>query len=84
MLCFHLQTSMKIEAFGNGLLCVILLLPLQESEPKLDRPLRLPVIFGRMIDGILQQLLDLILRDYVGVWCSEAGFKSDELIRDMK
>jgi hypothetical protein len=37
-----------------------------------------------MIDGILQQLLDLILRDYVGVWCSDAGFKSDELIQDLK
>ncbi|KAJ4442220.1 hypothetical protein ANN_12086 [Periplaneta americana] len=57
---------------------------LTELEPKLDRPLRLPVIFGRMIDGILQQLLDLILRDYVAVWCTESGFKSDELIQDMK
>jgi hypothetical protein len=37
-----------------------------------------------MIDGILQQLLELVLRDYVGVWCSEEGFKSDELIRDLK
>jgi hypothetical protein len=83
-LCFHLQTSVTIEAFGSGLLCLNSNLPLQVSEPKLDRPLRLPVIFGRMIDGILQQLLDLILRDYVGVWCSEAGFKSDELIRDLK
>ncbi|PSN49063.1 Sorting nexin-25 [Blattella germanica] len=56
----------------------------QELEPKLERPLRLPVIFGRMIDGILQQLIELILRDYVGVWCSESGFKSEELIQDMK
>ena len=53
-------------------------------EPKIERPLRLPVIFGRMIDGILQQLIELILRDYVGVWCSEAGFKSHELIQDLK
>ncbi|XP_021915515.1 sorting nexin-25 isoform X2 [Zootermopsis nevadensis] len=57
---------------------------LTELEPKLDGSVRLPVIFGRMIDGILQQLLDLILRDYVGAWCNEAGFKSDELIQDLK
>jgi hypothetical protein len=79
-----LQTIIERQDTRECALFKTLLSFLQELETKLDKPPRLPVIFGRMIDGILQQLLDLILRDYVGVWCSDAGFKSDELIQDLK
>nr|CAD7404520.1 unnamed protein product [Timema poppensis] len=57
---------------------------LTRHEPKVEKPLRLPVIFGRMVDGILQQLMDLALRDFVGRLFNDLGFESYELIQDMK
>nr|CAD7262885.1 unnamed protein product [Timema shepardi] len=57
---------------------------LTRHEPKIEKPLRLPVIFGRMVDGILQQLMDLALRDFVGRLFNDLGFESYELIQDMK
>nr|CAD7400429.1 unnamed protein product [Timema cristinae] len=57
---------------------------LTRYEPKVEKPLRLPVIFGRMVDGILQQLMDLALRDFVGRLFNDLGFESYELIQDMK
>ncbi|XP_063224412.1 sorting nexin-25-like [Bacillus rossius redtenbacheri] len=50
------------------------------SEPRAEKPPRLPVIYGRMVDGILQQLMDLALRDYVGRPLDALGFRSEDVL----
>lgn len=57
---------------------------LTQVELKPPKPKRLPVIFGRMIDDTLQQLLDLILRDFVCNNLVSMGLGTNGLAQDIK
>ena len=48
------------------------------------KQLRYPVVFTRLVDGALQNLLDLAFRDFVGAWLNDLSFGSDQLIDSMK
>ncbi|XP_018344115.1 PREDICTED: sorting nexin-25 isoform X3 [Trachymyrmex septentrionalis] len=45
---------------------------------------RYPVVFTRLVDGALQNLLDLIFQDFVGFWLNDLAFGSKQLIDNMK
>ncbi|TGZ32525.1 sorting nexin-25 [Temnothorax longispinosus] len=45
---------------------------------------RYPVVFTRLVDGALQNLLDLIFQDFVGYWLNDLAFGSEQLIDNMK
>lgn len=45
---------------------------------------RYPLIFSRLVDGALLNLLDLIFRDFVGSWLKNLTSGSDELINIVK
>lgn len=45
---------------------------------------RYPLVFTRMVDGALQNLLDLIFQDFVGLWLNELAFNSEQIIDNMK
>jgi len=45
---------------------------------------RYPVVFTRLVDGALQNLLDLIFQDFVGFWLNDLAFGSEQLIDNMK
>lgn len=42
------------------------------------------MIFTRLVDGALQNLLDLIFQDFVGSWCDDLAFDADEIKDNMK
>jgi len=46
--------------------------------------MRYPVVFTRLVDGALQNLLDLIFQDFVGFWLNDLAFGSEQLIDNMK
>lgn len=46
--------------------------------------MRYPVIFTRLVDGALQNLLDLVFQDFVGSWLNDLAFGSEQLINNMK
>lgn len=48
------------------------------------RHIRYPLVFTRMVDGALQNLLDLGFQDFVGLWLSELAFNSDQIVDNMK
>lgn len=45
--------------------------------------MRYPV-FTRLVDGALQNLLDLVFQDFVGFWLNDLAFASEQLIDNMK
>lgn len=45
---------------------------------------RYPLVFTRMVDGALQNLLDLVFQDFVGLWLDELAFNSEQIINNMK
>lgn len=47
-------------------------------------PSRYPLIFSRLVDGALQNFLDLVFRDFVKCWLKEITFKADELMNIAK
>ncbi|XP_046489669.1 sorting nexin-25 [Neodiprion pinetum] len=56
-------------------------------EPKLSavrKPARYPLVFTRMVDGALQNLLDLAFKDFVGSWLAELAFGSEQIVDNMK
>nr|XP_033339531.1 sorting nexin-25 isoform X2 [Megalopta genalis] len=52
------------------------------SNPK--KYAKYPLVFTRMVDGALQNLLDLIFQDFIGLWLSELAFNSEQTIDNMK
>lgn len=42
------------------------------------------MVFSRMVDGALQNLLDLVFQDFVGRWLSELAFNSVQIVDNMK
>lgn len=44
----------------------------------------LPVVFGRTVDSLLQQLLDHILRDFVSIWLNPYAYECHLLIDNLK
>lgn len=55
----------------------------EQQTPK-NQQNHLPVIFGRTVDGLLQQLLDLIFRDFVLEWLKEYSYKADNVVDKFK
>ncbi|XP_031783553.1 sorting nexin-25 isoform X2 [Nasonia vitripennis] len=47
-------------------------------------PTRYPLIFSRLVDGALQNLLDLAFRDFIGAWLTEIAIGPEELINIAK
>ncbi|XP_046394040.1 sorting nexin-25 [Ischnura elegans] len=46
--------------------------------------LRFPVIYGRVVDGLLHQLVDLILRDFITPWLKDLTFNHEDHLLDIK
>lgn len=44
----------------------------------------LPVVFGRTVDSLLQQLLDNALRDFVTVWIEQHTYDCNSLVDNLK
>lgn len=44
----------------------------------------LPIILGRTLDGLLQQLVDYILRDFVICYLNQYAYQSDTLTNCIK
>ncbi|XP_015429731.1 PREDICTED: sorting nexin-25 isoform X2 [Dufourea novaeangliae] len=74
-----LKTVAEIDAFHNLLMKGYAVKPL---NPK--KHARYPLVFTRMVDGALQNLLDLIFQDFVGLWLSELAFNSEQIVETMK
>nr|XP_033339530.1 sorting nexin-25 isoform X1 [Megalopta genalis] len=74
-----LKTVAEIDAFHN-LLMKRYTIP--TSNPK--KYAKYPLVFTRMVDGALQNLLDLIFQDFIGLWLSELAFNSEQTIDNMK
>ncbi|XP_014481725.1 PREDICTED: sorting nexin-25 [Dinoponera quadriceps] len=73
------RTIAEIDAFHNMLL--------KGYEPKsatARKHTRYPVVFTRLVDGALQNLLDLVFQDFVGSWLNDLAFGSEQLIDNMK
>ncbi|KAJ8676394.1 hypothetical protein QAD02_012181 [Eretmocerus hayati] len=50
------------------------------TEEEMRDPTRYPLIVSRLVDGALQNLLDLVFRDFVGSWLEDITFGADNLI----
>jgi len=81
----------KVHLEKTGLMIIIVhswLLAFQKGyEPKsasTRKHTRYPVVFTRLVDGALQNLLDLIFQDFVGFWLNDLAFGSEQLINNMK
>ncbi|XP_018044280.1 PREDICTED: sorting nexin-25-like isoform X2 [Atta colombica] len=73
------RTIAEVDAFHNMLM--------KGYEPKsasTRKHTRYPVVFTRLVDGALQNLLDLIFQDFVGFWLNDLAFGSEQLINNMK
>lgn len=42
------------------------------------------MVFTRMVDGAMQNLLDLAFRDFVGSWLADLAFGSNLIVDNMK
>ncbi|KAL6439937.1 hypothetical protein ACFW04_004151 [Cataglyphis niger] len=74
-----IRTITEMDAFHNMLM--------KGYEPKSatsKKHMRYPVIFTRLVDGALQNLLDLVFQDFVGSWLNDLAFGSEQLINNMK
>ncbi|XP_053981477.1 sorting nexin-25-like [Hylaeus volcanicus] len=74
-----LKTVAEMDAFHNLLMEGYVV---QTSSTK--KHTRYPMVFTRMVDGALQNLLDLVFQDFVGVWLDELAFKSEQIVNNMK
>ncbi|XP_033339530.2 sorting nexin-25 isoform X1 [Megalopta genalis] len=74
-----LKTVAEIDAFHNLLMKGY---TIPTSNPK--KYAKYPLVFTRMVDGALQNLLDLIFQDFIGLWLSELAFNSEQTIDNMK
>ncbi|KAH0554738.1 sorting nexin-25 [Cotesia glomerata] len=71
------KTTVELDAFRTMLM--------KGYEPKAAiRQTKYPVIFTRSVDSSLQNLLDLIFRDFVKSWMTDISVFPDELILTMK
>ncbi|KAG5319379.1 SNX25 protein, partial [Pseudoatta argentina] len=73
------RTIAEVDAFHNMLM--------KGHEPKsasTRKHTRYPVVFTRLVDGALQNLLDLIFQDFIGFWLNDLAFGSEQLIDNMK
>ena len=74
-----LKTVAEMDAFHNLLLKGYVV---KTSNTK--KHIRYPMVFSRMVDGALQNLLDLVFQDFVGRWLSELAFNSVQILDNMK
>ncbi|RLU16238.1 hypothetical protein DMN91_011998 [Ooceraea biroi] len=73
------RTIAEMDAFRNMLM--------KGYEPKsanIRKHMRYPMVFTRLVDGALQNLLDLTFQDFVGSWLHDLSFGSEQLIDNMK
>ncbi|XP_076663978.1 sorting nexin-25 [Andrena cerasifolii] len=73
------KTVAEMDAFHNLLLKGYVV---KSSNTK--KHIRYPMVFSRMVDGALQNLLDLVFQDFVGRWLSELAFNSVQIVDNMK
>lgn len=52
--------------------------------PDAKKYIRYPMVYSRLVDGALQNMLDLVFRDFVGRWLNELAFNSEQIIDNMK
>ncbi|XP_003700301.1 sorting nexin-25 isoform X1 [Megachile rotundata] len=74
-----IKTVAEMDAFHNLLMKGYMV---KTSNNK--KHMRYPLVFTRMVDGALQNLLDLVFQDFVGLWLSELAFNSEQIIDNMK
>ncbi|CAD1477256.1 unnamed protein product, partial [Heterotrigona itama] len=74
-----LKTIAELDAFHNLLMNGYVV-----KAGNSKKHIRYPLVFTRMVDGALQNLLDLIFQDFVGVWLDELAFNSEQIINNMK
>ncbi|XP_043525843.1 sorting nexin-25 isoform X2 [Frieseomelitta varia] len=74
-----LKTVAELDAFHN-----LLMNGYVAKAGSTKKHVRYPLVFTRMVDGALQNLLDLIFQDFVGVWLEELAFNSEHIIDNMK
>ncbi|KAL6259029.1 hypothetical protein P5V15_008952 [Pogonomyrmex californicus] len=77
--CGTVKTVAEVDAFHN-----MLMKGYQPKSASARKHTRYPVVFTRLVDGALQNLLDLIFRDFVGFWLNDLAFESEQLIDNMK
>ncbi|XP_071876720.1 sorting nexin-25 isoform X2 [Bombus fervidus] len=73
------KTIAEMDAFHN-----LLMKGYVAKTENTKKHVRYPLIFTRMVDGALQNLLDLIFQDFVGLWLNELAFNSEQIIDNMK
>ncbi|CAK9801081.1 Sorting nexin-25 [Anthophora plagiata] len=74
-----IKTVTEMDAFHN-----LLMKGYVVESSNIKKHIRYPLIFTRMVDGALQNLLDLVFQDFVGVWLNELAFNSEQIISNMK
>ncbi|XP_076660798.1 sorting nexin-25 [Halictus rubicundus] len=74
-----LKTVAEIDAFHN-----LLMKGYTAPTSNTKKYAKYPLVFTRMVDGALQNLLDLIFQDFIGVWLTELSFNSEQIIDNMK
>ncbi|XP_012169812.1 sorting nexin-25 isoform X2 [Bombus terrestris] len=73
------KTIAEMDAFHN-----LLMKGYVAKTENTKKHVRYPLVFTRMVDGALQNLLDLIFQDFVGLWLNELAFNSEQIIDNMK
>ncbi|KAG7200932.1 hypothetical protein KM043_003293 [Ampulex compressa] len=74
-----LKTIAEADAFRN-----LLMKGYVPKSSNTRKHARYPVVFTRMVDGALQNLLDLVFQDFVGAWLDDLALDSDQIISNMK
>ncbi|EFN64146.1 Sorting nexin-25 [Camponotus floridanus] len=73
------RTITEMDAFHN-----MLMKGYESRSATSKKHMRYPMIFTRLVDGALQNLLDLVFQDFVGSWLNDLAFGSEQLINNMK
>ncbi|CAL7949365.1 unnamed protein product [Xylocopa violacea] len=74
-----IKTIAEMDAFHN-----LLMKGYVVKTTNTKKHTRYPLVFTRMVDGALQNLLDLVFQDFVGLWLDELAFNSEQIIDNMK
>ncbi|XP_020288174.1 sorting nexin-25-like [Pseudomyrmex gracilis] len=69
----------EMDAFRN-----MLMKGHEATAANIKKHTRYPMVFTRLVDNALQNLLDLIFQDFVGSWLNSLAFGSEQLLDNMK
>ncbi|KAI4487636.1 hypothetical protein M0802_011992 [Mischocyttarus mexicanus] len=73
------KTIAELDAFHN-----LLMKGYEAKLSNVKKQSRYPMIFSRLVDGALQNLLDLAFQDFIGCWLNDLAFNSDQILENMK